>query len=111
MVIFNYDNMCFVIIALLLQLWTIASASDFNASEYDEQMSSYQGQSIIIKDAIVYWFFWFYIFLLRPLFQGITPCFSKPNKDRDHYPDWDNGVELDESLRNWCFMIKTLQHF
>ena len=42
------------IIALLLQLGTIASASDFNVSEYNEQADSYQGQSIIIKDEIVY---------------------------------------------------------
>ena len=42
------------IIALLLQLGTITTASDFNAAEYNEQTSSYQGQSIIIKDEIVY---------------------------------------------------------
>jgi len=43
-----------LIIALLLQLGTISSASEFKHSEYNEQTSSYQGQSIIIKDEIVY---------------------------------------------------------
>ena len=43
-----------LIIALLLQLGTIANASDFKPAEYDEQTSSYQGQTIIIKDEIVY---------------------------------------------------------
>ncbi len=43
-----------LIIALLLQLGTIASVSEFNHEEYNEQTSSYQGQSIIIKDGIVY---------------------------------------------------------
>ena len=43
-----------LIIALLLQLGTIASASDFNSEEYNEQKGAYQGQSIIIKDDIVY---------------------------------------------------------
>jgi len=43
-----------LIIALLLQLGTISNASDFKHSEYNEQASSYQGQSIIIKDEIVY---------------------------------------------------------
>ena len=42
------------IIALLLQLGTIANASDFNHAEYNEQTSSYDGQTIIIKDEIVY---------------------------------------------------------
>ena len=42
------------IIALLLQLGTIAHASDFKSSEYNEQAETYQGQSIIIKDEIVY---------------------------------------------------------
>ena len=43
-----------LIIALLLQLGTIVNASDFKPSEYNEQAESYQGQSIIIKDEIVY---------------------------------------------------------
>ena len=43
-----------LIIALLLQLGTIANASDFNSAEYNEKTGSYQGQSIIIKDEIVY---------------------------------------------------------
>jgi len=42
------------IIALLLQLGTIANASDFKPAEYNEQTSSYEGQTIIIKDEIVY---------------------------------------------------------
>ena len=49
-----YNLMFPLIIALLLQLGTISSASDFKHSEYNEQSSSYQGQSIIIKDEIVY---------------------------------------------------------
>jgi hypothetical protein len=43
-----------LIIALLLQLGTISSSADFNPAQYDEQASTYQGQSIIIKDDIVY---------------------------------------------------------
>ena len=43
-----------LIIALLLQLGTIANASEFNHAEYNEQTSSYEGQAIIIKDEIVY---------------------------------------------------------
>lgn len=42
------------IIALLLQLGTIANASDFKAEEYNKEAETYQGQSIIIKDEIVY---------------------------------------------------------
>lgn len=42
------------IIAILLQLGTIGTASDFKAAEYNVQESTYQGQSIIIKDEIVY---------------------------------------------------------
>ena len=49
--------MFILIISLLLQLGTISSASDFNASEYNQQAESYQGQSIIIKDEIVHLFF------------------------------------------------------
>ena len=43
-----------LIIAILIQLGTITAVSDFQPSEYDEQTSSYQGHSIIIKDEIVY---------------------------------------------------------
>ena len=43
-----------LIIILLLQLGTIATASDFKPAEYNNQVSTYQGQSIIIKDEIVY---------------------------------------------------------
>lgn len=43
-----------LIIALLLQLGTISSASDFDPAQYDEQSSTYESQSIIIKDEIVY---------------------------------------------------------
>jgi len=50
----TYNLMFTLIIALLLQLGTISSASEFKHSEYNEQTSSYQGQSIIIKDEIVY---------------------------------------------------------
>jgi len=46
--------MFILIIALLLQLGTISNASDFKQFEYNEQTSSYQEQSIIIKDEIVY---------------------------------------------------------
>ena len=42
------------IITLLIQLGMIANASDFKPSEYNEQAETYQGQSIIIKDEIVY---------------------------------------------------------
>jgi len=41
------------LIALLLQLGTIASAAEFDATEYDAQTQTYQ-QDIIIKDDIVY---------------------------------------------------------
>ena len=50
----TYKLMFTLIIALLLQLGTIATASDFKPGEYNDQTSSYQGQSIIIKDEIVY---------------------------------------------------------
>jgi hypothetical protein len=41
-----------LVIALLLQLGMISSASDFNSAEYNEEARTYQG--IIIKDDIVY---------------------------------------------------------
>jgi len=50
----TYNLMFTLIIALLLQLGTIATASDFKPAEYNGQTSTYQGQSIIIKDEIVY---------------------------------------------------------
>lgn len=43
-----------LIITLLIQLGTITAASDFKAAEYDQQTNTYEGQSIIIKDEIVY---------------------------------------------------------
>ena len=41
-----------IIIALLLQLGMISSASDFNSTEYNEEAGTYEG--IIIKDDIAY---------------------------------------------------------
>ena len=41
-----------LIIALLLQIGMLSSASDFNSAEYNEEAGTYQG--IIIKDDIAY---------------------------------------------------------